>query len=58
MAREQQMVALGSLATSAAHKLGSPLNAITLIAHDLSSNGEADQTTEDIGFKTELNDVD
>ncbi len=36
MAREQQMVALGSLATSAAHKLGSPLNTITLIAHDLS----------------------
>ena len=36
MAREQQMVALGSLATAAAHKLGSPLNTITLIAHDLS----------------------
>lgn len=35
MAQEQQMVALGSLATAAAHKLGSPLNTITLIAHDL-----------------------
>ena len=35
MAREHQMVALGSLATAAAHKLGSPLNTITLIAHDL-----------------------
>lgn len=33
--REQQMVSLGSLATAAAHKLGSPLNTITLIAHDL-----------------------
>ena len=36
MAQEQQMVALGSLATAAAHKLGSPLNTITLIAHELS----------------------
>ncbi len=35
MAREQQMVALGSLATAAAHKLGSPLNTIMLIAHEL-----------------------
>ena len=35
MAQEQQMVALGSLATAAAHKLGSPLNTITLIAHEL-----------------------
>ena len=35
MAREHQMVALGSLATAAAHKLGSPLNTITLIAHEL-----------------------
>ncbi|MGC6485768.1 MAG: ActS/PrrB/RegB family redox-sensitive histidine kinase [Candidatus Puniceispirillales bacterium] len=33
--REEQMVSLGSLATAAAHKLGSPLNTITLIAHDL-----------------------
>lgn len=40
MAREQQMVALGSLATAAAHKLGSPLNTITLIAHDLSQHDQ------------------
>ena len=33
--REQKMVSLGALATSAAHKLGSPLNTITLIAHEL-----------------------
>ena len=33
--RERKMVALGALATSAAHKLGSPLNTITLIAHEL-----------------------
>ena len=33
--REEQMVSLGALATAAAHKLGSPLNTITLIAHDL-----------------------
>ena len=42
MAREQQMVALGSLATAAAHKLGSPLNTIMLIAHEL--KGELTQT--------------
>ena len=50
MAREQQMVALGSLATSAAHKLGSPLNTITLIAHDLNSSSASDpkQLREDI----------
>ena len=35
IAREQQKTALGSLATAVAHKLGSPLNTITLIAHDL-----------------------
>ena len=35
MAREQQVVSLGSLATVAAHKLGSPLNTITLITHEL-----------------------
>lgn len=33
--REHKMVSLGSLATAAAHKLGSPLNTITLIAHEL-----------------------
>lgn len=38
VAREHQMVALGSLATAAAHRLGSPLNTITLIAHDLQRN--------------------
>lgn len=43
--REQQMVSLGSLATAAAHKLGSPLNTITLVAHDLGRDLEnpADQ---------------
>ncbi len=46
MAREQQMVALGSLATAAAHKLGSPLNTIMLIAHELKVElkGELTQT--------------
>lgn len=50
MAREQQMVALGSLATSAAHKLGSPLNTITLIAHDLTAdnNDDPQQLREDL----------
>ena len=33
--REHKMVSLGSLATAAAHKLGSPLNTITIIAHEL-----------------------
>ena len=33
--RERTMVSLGGLATAAAHKLGSPLNTITLIAHEL-----------------------
>ena len=32
---EQQIRALGSLATAAAHKLGSPLNTITVIGHEL-----------------------
>ena len=34
-AEEQQAVALGALATSAAHKLGTPLNTITVITHEL-----------------------
>ncbi len=34
-AGEQQAVALGALATSAAHKLGTPLNTITVITHEL-----------------------
>lgn len=33
--REQQTTALGALAAAAAHKLGSPLNTISLISHDL-----------------------
>ncbi|MEC8109048.1 MAG: ActS/PrrB/RegB family redox-sensitive histidine kinase [Pseudomonadota bacterium] len=33
---EQQSRALGALATSAAHQLGSPLNTITVVAHELS----------------------
>ena len=33
--REQQIANLGALAAAAAHKLGSPLNTITLISHDL-----------------------
>ena len=36
LAKEQQAVALGTLATAAAHRLGSPLNTITLIAHEMS----------------------
>ena len=35
LVEEQQSRALGALATSAAHKLGSPLNTITVIAHEL-----------------------
>ena len=33
--REQRIENLGTLAAAAAHKLGSPLNTITLISHDL-----------------------
>ena len=35
LVEEQQVRALGSLATAAAHKLGSPLNTITVISHEL-----------------------
>ena len=35
IAEEQQVRALGSLATAAAHRLGSPLNTITVIGHEL-----------------------
>ncbi len=35
LVEEQQVRALGSLATAAAHKLGSPLNTITVIGHEL-----------------------
>ena len=37
LASERQVIALGSLATAAAHKLGSPLTTIRLIADDLVS---------------------
>ncbi|MGC6517357.1 MAG: ActS/PrrB/RegB family redox-sensitive histidine kinase [Candidatus Puniceispirillaceae bacterium] len=35
LASEREGLALGRLATAAAHKLGSPLNTISLISHDL-----------------------
>lgn len=35
LANEREALALGRLATAAAHKLGSPLNTISLISHDL-----------------------
>ena len=35
LVEEQKVRALGSLATAAAHKLGSPLNTITVIGHEL-----------------------
>jgi two-component system sensor histidine kinase RegB len=35
LAREQQITALGTLAAAAAHKLGSPLNTIAVISHEL-----------------------
>ena len=38
LAKEQQAVALGTLATAAAHRLGSPLNTITVIGHELSND--------------------
>ena len=37
LASERQVIALGSLATAAAHKLGSPLTTIRLISDDLVS---------------------
>jgi len=43
LAAEQQAAALGALATAAAHRLGSPLNTITVIAHELAQ----DVTTDD-----------
>jgi two-component system sensor histidine kinase RegB len=36
LAKEQEAVALGTLATAAAHRLGSPLNTISVIGHELS----------------------
>ena len=38
LVEEQQVRALGSLATAAAHKLGSPLNTITVISHELAGD--------------------
>lgn len=35
VAKKQQTTALGTLATAAAHELGSPLNTITVISHEL-----------------------
>ena len=42
LVEEQQNRALGALATSAAHKLGSPLNTITVVAHELSRDIKPD----------------
>ena len=35
LAKERQAVALGTLATAAAHRLGSPLNTITVVVHEM-----------------------
>ncbi len=49
LAEEQRTTALGSLATAAAHKLGSPLNTLTLISHELNRElAETDPHFEDI----------
>ena len=42
LAAEQQAAALGTLATAAAHRLGSPLNTITVIGHELSRDITSD----------------
>lgn len=53
LATEREGIAMGRLATAAAHKLGSPLNTISLISHDLLgelkkvSAGENDTLLED-----------
>jgi two-component system sensor histidine kinase RegB len=44
LVKEQQSRALGALATSAAHKLGSPLNTITVVAHELSREIKPDDS--------------
>ena len=44
---EQQSRALGALATSAAHKLGSPLNTITVVAHELAREVGHDESIYD-----------
>lgn len=51
LAEQKELNALGSLAAAAAHELGSPLSTITLIAHDLKSRLEtenSDDTQDDI----------
>lgn len=49
LANEREALALGRLATAAAHKLGSPLNTISLISHDLVDElAEDDPQLEDI----------
>ena len=54
LATEREGIALGRLATAAAHKLGSPLNTISLISHDLlgelkeTHDGEDDPLLEDV----------
>lgn len=42
LAQDRQSSAVGALATAAAHKLGSPLNTITLVSHELLLDVEAD----------------
>lgn len=56
LANEKEALALGHLATAAAHKLGSPLNTISLISHDLVDELEDDDPLlEDIQLlKTEV----
>ena len=49
LANEREALALGRLATAAAHKLGSPLNTISLISHDLVGElAEDDPQFEDV----------
>ena len=47
LASERQVIALGSLATAAAHKLGSPLTTIRLISDDLISQLKNDSVQEE-----------
>ena len=47
LASERQVIALGSLATAAAHKLGSPLTTIRLISDDLISQLKHDSVQEE-----------
>ena len=46
--REQQIANLGALAAAAAHKLGSPLNTITLISHELQNRLNQEPRSEDL----------